>query len=132
MNRKDMKHFFLTWGGIWVTGKPHRLVPKQKPPRILTQSLLESPRIYPKLFAGHPVTVYDLLPFLKKRRQHFGCWNLSCIHKDKGINIHSYKSGPILDSMGMHAILRKRAKKGGKKGQNTWKFWQKCTKFEDI
>ena len=29
-------------------------------------------------------------------------------------------------------IFRKRAHKKGKKGQNIWKFWEKCTKFEYI
>ena len=37
-------------------------------------------------------------------------------------------SGPILESKGMRAIFQKK----GKKGQNIWKFAQKCTKFENI
>ena len=37
-------------------------------------------------------------------------------------------SGPILESKGMRAIFQKK----GKKGQNIWKFGQKCTKFENI
>ena len=37
-------------------------------------------------------------------------------------------SRPILESKSMHAIFQKT----GKKGQNIWKFVQKCTKFENI
>ena len=37
-------------------------------------------------------------------------------------------SGPILESKGVRAIFQKK----GKKGQNIWKFAQKCTKFENI
>ena len=37
-------------------------------------------------------------------------------------------SGPTLESKSMCAIYQKK----GKKGQNIWKFGQKCTKFENI
>ena len=37
-------------------------------------------------------------------------------------------AGLILQSKGMLAIFEKK----GKKGQNIWKFGQKCTKFENI
>ena len=37
-------------------------------------------------------------------------------------------SWPILESKGMCAIFEKK----GRKGQNIWKFGQKCTKFENI
>ena len=37
-------------------------------------------------------------------------------------------AGPILESKGMCVIFHKK----GKKGQNIWKFGQKCTKFENI
>ena len=37
-------------------------------------------------------------------------------------------SGPILESKGMHVIFQKK----GKKGQNIWKFGQKCIKFDNI
>ena len=43
--------------------------------------------------------------------------------------------GPILQRKGMHVIFQKKDKKilkKGKKGQNIWKFGQKCTKFENI
>ena len=45
---------------------------------------------------------------------------------------------PIPESKGMRAIFQKKGKKGqkifkkSKKRQNTWKFSQKCTKFENI
>ena len=38
------------------------------------------------------------------------------------------KAGPILESKGMRAIFHEK----GKKGQNIWKFGQKCTRFENI
>ena len=44
-------------------------------------------------------------------------------------------SGPILESKGMCAIFQKKGRKNvkkDKKGQNIWKFGQKCTKFENI
>ena len=37
-------------------------------------------------------------------------------------------AGPILESKGIRAIFQKK----DKKGQNIWKFGQKCTKFENI
>ena len=37
-------------------------------------------------------------------------------------------AGPFLENKGMCAIFQK----NGEKGQNIWKFVQKCTKFEDI
>ena len=37
-------------------------------------------------------------------------------------------TGLILESKGMRTICQKK----GKKGQNIWKFLQKCTKFENI
>ena len=37
-------------------------------------------------------------------------------------------AGPILESKGMRAIFQKK----GKKGQEIWKFGQKCTKLENI
>ena len=37
----------------------------------------------------------------------------------------------ILESKDMHVIFQKKGKKG-KKGKNIWKFWQKCTTFENI
>ena len=42
---------------------------------------------------------------------------------------------PILEGKGLRAILQingKKMLKKGKKGQNIWKFGQKCTKFENI
>ena len=39
-------------------------------------------------------------------------------------------SGPILESKSMCAIFQKKGKKMFKKGQNTWKFGQKCTKLQ--
>ena len=36
--------------------------------------------------------------------------------------------GLILESKGMRAYFQKK----GKKGQNIWKFGQKCTKFEGF
>ena len=55
----------------------------------------------------------------------FSCWNIN-------IDIWNFLiiilPGPILESMGMRATFQKK----GKKGQNIWKFGQKCTKFENI
>ena len=39
-----------------------------------------------------------------------------------------HQSGLILESKGPRAIFQK---KGGK-GQNSWKFWPKCTQFENV
>ena len=50
----------------------------------------------------------------------------------------TFQSGPILESKGMHAIFRKRPKRGqknvknGQEGQNIWKLDQKCIKFKNI
>ena len=41
-----------------------------------------------------------------------------------------FVAGPILERKGMRAIFQKKRKKGQKKGKI--KFWQKCTKFENI
>ena len=50
----------------------------------------------------------------------------------KGIKFAS-ATGSILESKGMRAIFQKKGKKKiVKKGQNIWKFGQKCTKFENI
>ena len=38
------------------------------------------------------------------------------------------EAGTILESKGMRAIFQKK----GKKGQNVWKFEQKCAKYENI
>ena len=44
-------------------------------------------------------------------------------------------TGPILETKGMHVIFQKKGEKclkKGKKGQNLWKFGQKCTKLENF
>ena len=41
-------------------------------------------------------------------------------------------SGPNLESKGLHAIFQKKRQIKGKKGQNIWKFGQKCAKFKNI
>ena len=49
----------------------------------------------------------------------------------KFLFIELFKSdlpGPVLESKGMGAIFQKK----GKKGQNILKFWQKCTKLQNI
>ena len=59
---------------------------------------------------------------LGKRHFSWGTWRFE-------------KAGPILESQGTREILKKKGKKmleKGKKGQNIWKFGQKCTKFENI
>ena len=39
---------------------------------------------------------------------------------------------PIIERKGIHAIFQKKGEKRATKGQNIWKFGQKCTKFENI
>ena len=39
---------------------------------------------------------------------------------------------PILESKGLYVIFQKKRQKNVKKGQNIWKFEQKCTRFEHI
>ena len=42
------------------------------------------------------------------------------------------KTGPTLKRKRMHAIFQKKRQKTVKKGQNIWKFGQKCTNFENV
>ena len=44
------------------------------------------------------------------------------------VKLQAFLLGPILESKGMLAIFQKK----GKKGQNIWKFGQKCTTFDNI
>ena len=40
--------------------------------------------------------------------------------------------GPILENKGMGGTFSEKGQGNVEKGQNTWKFGQKCTKFENI